>query len=49
MKQVFRTNKGYSTVKVPVVKVDGGVVLNTKARFFTEDIPYGLVILKDIA
>jgi len=31
------------------VKVEGGVALNTKGRFFYEDIPYGLCILKDIA
>ena len=27
----------------------GGVLLNTKCRFFTEDIPYGLCIMKSFA
>jgi hypothetical protein len=26
-----------------------GVAINTNSRFFTEDIPYGLCILRDIA
>ena len=26
----------------------GNVILNVNARFFWEDVPYGLVILKDI-
>lgn len=29
--------------------VEGGVVLNTDARIFWEDVPYGLCILHDIA
>mmetsp|Transcript_8691 Transcript_8691/g.7644 ORF Transcript_8691/g.7644 Transcript_8691/m.7644 type:complete len:324 (-) Transcript_8691:160-1131(-) len=47
--QVFRTNQGYRTAAFPLVPVDGGVHLNIKTRFFDEDIPYGLCILKDIA
>jgi len=31
-----------------LVPKDGGVVLNLNARFFHEDIPYGLIILRDI-
>jgi len=31
-----------------MVPVEGGVILNLKCRFFTEDIPYGLCILKDM-
>lgn len=46
---VFKTNLGYSTITIPVVEVEGGVLLNTVGRFFNEDIPYGLVILKEIA
>lgn len=43
---------GYSRVKFPMVPKDPAVpnrvVLNKNARFFWEDVPYGLVILKDI-
>ena len=59
LKRIFNTNKGYSRVPFPMVPVKGQdlnsikkedvlVKLNLKARFFWEDLPYGLVILKDI-
>lgn len=49
MRTTFSTNKGYATVAIPVKPVEGGVVLNTDARIFWEDVPYGLCILHDIA
>jgi len=51
LKRVFNTNIGYSRVPFPMVPVDKTgekVTLNLNARFFWEDVPYGLVILKDI-
>ena len=43
---------GYSRVQFPMVAPDpkkpDRVVLNTNARFFWEDVPFGLVILKDV-
>jgi len=33
---------------VPTDKTGENVTLNLNARFFWEDVPYGLVILKDI-
>lgn len=50
LKSVFNTNDGYAKNVFPTVAHEDGksVVLNTKSRFFYEDIPYGLVILKDI-
>jgi hypothetical protein len=33
-------------VKIPVKAVEGGVIVNTDARIFWEDVPYGLCILK---
>jgi hypothetical protein len=59
LKRIFNTNIGYSRVPFPMLPVEGQnlkktakgdvlVKLNHKARFFSEDIPYGLVILKDI-
>lgn len=52
LKRVFNTNMGYSRVPFPMVPVDKTgelVTLNLNARFFWEDVPFGLVILKDIA
>ena len=52
LKRIFNTNLGYSRVPFPMVPKDPAdptkVVLNKQARFFWEDVPFGLVILKDI-
>ena len=52
LKRIFNTNIGYSRVQFPMVPKDPAkpdrVVLNKNARFFWEDVPFGLVILKDI-
>jgi hypothetical protein len=42
----FRTNKGYTTVKIPMKEVKGGVIPNVDGRIFWEDVPYGLMILR---
>ena len=52
LKTVFNTNKGYSRVTFPMVPDPSNpelVTLNLNARFFWEDVPYGLLILKNIA
>lgn len=49
LKTVFCTNQGYKTARFPMKQVEGGVVLDTNTRFFWEDLPYGLCVLKDIA
>ena len=59
LKRIFNTNIGYSRVPFPMLPVAGQDLKNTKpadvnvklnfnARFFWEDMPFGLVILKDI-
>ena len=52
LKRIFNTNLGYSRVQFPMIPKDPSVpnrvVLNKNARFFWEDVPYGLCILKDI-
>jgi opine dehydrogenase len=49
LKSVFNTNDGYSKNVFPTVPAANGdgVVLNTKSRFFDEDIPFGLCIIKN--
>lgn len=50
MYTTFTTNTGYRVMTVPMNKTDKGqFVLNTQARTFVEDIPFGLVVLKDLA
>ena len=50
MYTVFTTNTGYKVMTIPMVQTeDKQFVLNTKARTFVEDIPFGLVVLKDLA
>jgi hypothetical protein len=49
LKNIFNTNRGYATVKTPVVDAGNGQVIpNVNCRFFTEDIPFGLMILRNI-
>lgn len=49
LKTIFATNRGYASVKTPVVEQpDGRVIPNVTCRFFTEDVPFGLIILRDI-
>lgn len=52
LKRIFNTNLGYSRVPFPMIPKDAAdpskVTLNLNARFFWEDVPFGLVILKDI-
>lgn len=50
MYTTFTTNTGYRVMTIPMNKTDkGDFVLNTQARTFVEDIPFGLVVLKDLA
>lgn len=47
--KIFSSNKGYNGCKTPVVQVEGGVIPNLQSRFFIEDIPFGLCILRNLA
>ena len=53
LQSCFNTNRGYMGFRVPTVPAGsdhpkGNVLLNVNARIFWEDVPFGLVILKDI-
>lgn len=52
LKRIFNTNLGYSRVPFPMIPKNPekpeDVTLNLNARFFWEDVPFGLIILKDI-
>ena len=48
LQSVFSTNSGYDILVFPTKQVKGGLIPNVESRFFWEDIPYGLCILKNI-
>eukprot|EP00300_Choanocystis_sp_HF-7_P016942 c19580_g1_i1.p1 GENE.c19580_g1_i1~~c19580_g1_i1.p1 ORF type:complete len:445 (+),score=86.08 c19580_g1_i1:29-1336(+) len=46
----MRTNRAYASIRTPLAPhPEGGFVPDIGHRFFHEDVPYGLVILRDIA
>lgn len=45
----IRTNRAYAGIRTPMREVDGGVVPDYGGRFFTEDIPFGLVVVRGMA
>jgi hypothetical protein len=46
----MRTNRAYERIRTPLKKdISGGFVPDLEHRFFREDVPFGLVILRDIA
>lgn len=49
LRTIFSSNLGYTVMTIPMKAVEGGYILNIDSRVFTEDIPFGLCVLKDIA
>ena len=49
MRTIMASNQAYSMAQFPVLEKDGGVILNHEHRVVQDDIPHGLVPLKDIA
>lgn len=49
LRTIFTSNTGYRLMKVPMVRDKDGYMVNVKARIFTEDIPFGLCVLKGLA
>lgn len=47
--RTLQTNRAYYNVKAPVKKLDNGYQIDEKARYLTEDIPFGLLVMKGIA
>jgi hypothetical protein len=45
----MRTNRAYETIRTPLKQVPGGFTVDVDHRFFLEDVPFGLVILRDLA
>lgn len=49
LKMIFQSNAGYAGCRTPALPKDGGFIPNTNSRLFWEDVPFGLVILHNIA
>jgi opine dehydrogenase len=49
LQTIFTSNEGYKVIKIPMLKKEDGWHLKLDARTFVEDIPFGIVVLKDIA
>lgn len=50
IKASFTDSKQLGSIKTPTVEAeDGSQVLDTKCRFFTDDIPYGMLLAKWVA
>lgn len=48
-RSIIATNRAYAGIRMPMVPLEGGLAPAFSSRFFTEDIPYGLVVLRGIA
>mmetsp|Transcript_14618 Transcript_14618/g.18670 ORF Transcript_14618/g.18670 Transcript_14618/m.18670 type:complete len:455 (-) Transcript_14618:178-1542(-) len=46
---VLKTNKGYETLKIPMKQVEGGYIPDFGMRYYTEDIPFGLLVTRGVA
>lgn len=49
MTQKFQSIQSLSTIQSPMKQVENGWIPDFKDRYFTEDFPYGLQIIKDLA
>lgn len=49
LKMCMQTNKAYEGLVHPMKKVEGGFVPDFNHRYLSEDVPYGMVVLKGIA
>lgn len=49
LQSAIATNLAYAGIRTPMVQQDGGWVPDWNSRFFWEDIPHGLVVLRGLA
>ena len=50
IKQSFKNSEQLALIKTPTLKLDdGSFALDTTCRFFTDDIPYGVLVAKWVA
>lgn len=49
MTQKFQSINSLSTIQSPMIQTTGGWIPDFKDRYFTEDFPYGLQVIKEVA
>lgn len=49
LQSIIRSNRAYAGLRTPMRAVDDGFLLDASSRFFWEDIPHGLVVLRGLA
>lgn len=49
LRAMIASNLSYAGIRTPMVEVDGGLAPDYSSRFFWEDVPHGLVVLKAMA
>ena len=47
--QMFRTNRAYQGLRLPVIRTDGGFRVDLHARYLAEDVPFGLAVTKGVS
>jgi hypothetical protein len=43
------SNRAYAGIRTPMIKVEGGYIPDFQCRFYLEDVPHGLAVIKGIA
>ena len=49
LRSSIATNSAYAGIRCPMVEVEGGYAPDWSSRFLSEDLPYGLMVLKGMA
>ena len=45
----FATNRSYAGLEAPMYEADGGFIPDFQTRYLTEDVPFGLLVMRGIA
>jgi hypothetical protein len=49
LRSIIATNPAYAGIRTPMTEVPGGRIPDLNSRFFHEDVPFGLVVLRSLA
>ncbi|MGZ4955536.1 MAG: NAD/NADP octopine/nopaline dehydrogenase family protein [Methylobacter sp.] len=49
LRSIIATNRAYAGIRTPMIEVEGGYIPDFNCRFYLEDVPHGLVVIKGVA